>query len=176
MTRTSRRVTVMVALGLSVALANSAAAAPFEPSGAWSGVVAESSASWPATASKIELRLEPSGNLVSVKLTGPDGPLLNGEFQAVARDGVHESPTPSGLMALILRTKQVNPLEGQAMVWARRTGPSLIVYRLDVNGGPYRLDRMVLTASGNRLDLAFERRDHDRAPARFTARLERQAR
>jgi hypothetical protein len=166
---------VVAAAALAIAMAGGVVAGPLEAgSGAWAGVVAESSASWPAASSKVELRLEPTGKLVSVKLTGQEGAMFSGEFQASGREAVYEPPPPSGFMAFVLRTKQINPLEGQALVWARSTGAALVVYRLDINNGLFRLDRMVLTPSGNRLDLTFERREHDRSPARFAARLERQ--
>ena len=57
-----------------------------------------------------------------------------------------------------------------------REGDVLVVYRLDLRGGAHRLDRLELKPAGERIGVAFERREHDRPPERFVATLERSAR
>jgi hypothetical protein len=71
---------------------------------------------------------------------------------------------------------EAGPAEGKPLAWARRAGEELVVYRLELRNGAHRLDRLALAPAGDRIAVTFERREHDRAPARFTATLERSAR
>ena len=166
------------ALLLTALMAGGTAAEPIAAArGTWTGAIGERSSGWPAGAAKVELRIEGAENRFSVNLTGPGGPLLTGEFQASKRKDVFDQPVAKSLMSFFTRSDNAaNVLEGKPLLWARRAGEELVVYRLELQGGPYRLDRLVLTPAGNRLTVAFERRGHDRASERFTASLERQAR
>jgi hypothetical protein len=156
-------------------MAGSTGAEPIASSrGTWIGPIGERSSAWSSGAGKIELRVEGSESHFSVNLAGPGGSLLVGEFQAGNRKNVFEPPQAKGLMSFLGRAGvPVNVLEGKPLVWARRADEELIVYRLELQGGPYRLDRLVLRPAGNRLDVVFERREHDRPPERFSANLER---
>ena len=79
-------------------------------------------------------------------------------------------------MSYLGRGSSANRRAGKPLAWARRDRETLIVYRLDLRGGAHRLDRLELKPSGERIGVVFERREHDRPPARFTATLERGAR
>jgi hypothetical protein len=138
--------------------------------GTWSGTLdAQSSVGKGA----IALRLEGSESRFTVEFTGPSGTLLASEFQTGSRPNVFDPPQPKSFMSFFVRAAPSNPLEGGPRLWARRTGEELIVYRLDVQGGAHRLDRLSLKPAGNRLDVVFERRAHERAPERLQATLER---
>ena len=165
------------AILLCMLIAGSTGAEPIAASrGVWSGPIGERSSGWPAGAAKVELRVDGSESRFSVNLAGPGGPLLIGEFQASKRKDVFDQPVAKSLMSFFTRSDNAaNVLEGKPLLWARRAGEELVVYRLELQEGPYRLDRLVLTPAGNRLAVVFERRGHDRAPERFTANLERQA-
>ena len=156
-------------------LSGGAAAEPVAASrGTWTGQVSAGASGWPS--GKVELRVEGGESRFSVNLAGPGGSLLTSEFQAGNRTGVFEPPGTGGLRSLMPffgRGNAPNPLEGKPLLWARRAGEELLVYRLELQGGPYRLDRLVLTPAGTRLELAFERRAHDRPLERFSASLER---
>ena len=166
------------ALLLTALMAGGTAAEPIAAArGTWTGTIGERSSGWPGGAAKVELRVEGSDNRFSVNLAGPGGPLLTGEFQASKRNDVFDQPVAKSLMSFFTRSDNAaNVLEGKPLLWARRAGEELVVYRLQLQGGPYQLDRLLLTPAGNRLAVAFERRGHDRAPERFSATLERQAR
>lgn len=168
----SRRLVVATLLcGL---IAGDSAAEPIAASrGIWTGVIGERSSAWPTGAGKIELRVDGSESRFSVNLVVPGESVLAGDFQAGSRKDVFEPPAASGLMSFFGRGAAAKPLEGKPLVWARRAGEELMVYRLDVRAGPYRLDRLVMTPAGKRLELSVERREHDRPPERFSASLER---
>jgi hypothetical protein len=170
----SRRLAAVISL--CSLIAGVAAAEPIAASrGTWTGPIGERTSAWSGGAGKVELRVEGSEDRFSVNLTGPGDSLLTGEFQAGNRKDVFDTPAAKGLMSYFGRAgTAANPLEGKPLVWARRAGEELIVYRLELHGGPYRLDRLALRPTGSRLDLAFERRGHDRPPERFSASLERQ--
>ena len=143
--------------------------------GTWTGSIGERSAGWSGGAAKIELRVDGSENRFSVNLSGPSGPLLADEFQAGKRKDVFDPLAAKGMMSVFGRSgASADILKGKPLLWARRTSAELVVYRLELQGGPYRLDRLVLKPAGNRLDMVFERREHDRSPERFSASLERQ--
>jgi hypothetical protein len=164
-----------VAILLYGLMAGGTAAEPIAASrGTWTGPIGERSSAWPAGAGNVELRVEGSEERFSLNLVGPGGSLLVGEFQASNRKDVFDPPAAKSLMSFFGRpSTTANALEGKPLLWARRAGEELIVYRLELQGGPYRLDRLVVRAAGNRLDLALERREHDRSPERFSASLER---
>jgi hypothetical protein len=164
--------TAIVACGLAAGAAFAQPSAAIR--GVWTGAVAERSSIWPAGDGRIEVRVDGSDSRFSVSVAHSREPLLATELAAGKRSGVFEPPAAGGIMAFFRRDGTVNPLEGKPLAWARRAGAALIVYMLDVRGGPYRLDRVVLTPAGERLELAFERREHDRPPAQFRATLERQ--
>jgi hypothetical protein len=145
--------------------------------GTWSGPVGERSAGSPGPGSRLDLRLDGGDKRFSVNLSSPEGTLLAGEFQTGGRGGVFVPPQRGGFMSYVPfvgRGGAAKPLEGQPLVWARRSGEDLVLYSLVVRDGPYRLDRVVLTPAGERLRVAFERREHEKAPERFSATLERQ--
>ena len=157
-------------------IAGAAAAEPIAASrGRWAGPIGEASG-WPGGAGRIELRVDGTADRFTVDFTGPGGSLVAGEFHAGKRKDVFGPPAASGLMSYLGRGSTVNPLEGKPLAWARREGETLIVYRLDLRGGAHRLDRLELKPSGERIGVVFERREHDRAPERFAASLERSAR
>jgi len=169
----SRR--LLVAIVLCGLVAGGAAAQPIAASrGVWTGVVGERSSDWPAGAGKVELRVDGTEGRFSINLSAPGEAVLASDFQAGSRKDVFEPPVASGFMSYFTRSTAAKPLEGKPLVWARRAGDELIVYRLDVRAGPYRLDRLVMTPAGKHLQLSFERREHDRLPERFSASLERQ--
>jgi hypothetical protein len=159
-------------------LAGVAAAEPVASSlGRWSGSVAERSPGWPAGEAGVKLTVEGSAERFSVDLAGPGGPLLSGEFQTgkgKSKD-VFGPPAAKGLLSFLGRGSAINPLEGKPLAWARRAGGDLIVYRLDLRGGAHRLDRLVLSPAGDRMGVAFERREHDRLTQSFSASLARSA-
>jgi len=157
-------------------IAGAAAAEPIAASrGRWAGPIGEASG-WTGGAGRIELRVDGTADRFTVDFTGSGGSLVAGEFNAGKRKDVFGPPAASGLMSYLGRGSTVNPLEGKPLAWARRDGDTLIVYRLDLRGGAHRLDRLELKPSGERIGVVFERREHDRAPERFTASLERSAR
>lgn len=171
--RSARTATALVLAGL---IASAAAAEPIAASrGRWAGPIGEASG-WPGGAGRIELRVDGTGERFTVELAGAGGSLLAGEFTAGKKKDVFGPPAASGLMSYLGRGSTVNPLEGKPLAWARRSGDELVVYRLDLRGGAHRLDRLSLSPAGDRLGVAFERREHDRPPERFTATLERSAR
>ena len=142
--------------------------------GTWTGPIGERSSGWASGAGKVELRVEGSEERFSLNLAGPGGSLLVGEFQASNRKDIFDPPAAKSLMSFLGRpSTATNALEGKPLLWVRRAGEELIVYRLELQGGPYRLDRLVLRPTGNRLDLTLERREHDRPLERFSASLER---
>jgi hypothetical protein len=165
-----------VAILLCSVIAGGVAAEPIADSrGTWTGAIGERSSAWSAGTAKIELRVEGGDSRFSVDFTGPGGPLLASEFQAGNRKDVFDPPAAKGFMSLFARPRATaDTLNGKPLLWARRTNAELIVYRLELQGGPYRLDRLVLRPAGDRLDVVFERREHDRAPERFAASLARQ--
>jgi hypothetical protein len=166
-----------VAILLCSLIAGGTAAEPIAASrGIWTGPIGERSAAWSSGAGKIELRIEGSDNRFSVNLTGPGGSLLADVFQAGNRKDVFDPPAAKGLMSFFGRTgASADVLKGKPLLWARRTSAELVVYRLELQGGPYRLDRLALRPAGNRLEMVFERREHDRSPEQFSASLERQS-
>lgn len=173
MTFSVRPAAAFVLAGL---IAGAAAAEPIAASrGRWAGTIGEASG-WSGGAGRMELRVDGSGERFTVDFTGPGGALVAGEFTAGKQKDVFGPPAASGLMSYLGRGSTVNPLEGKPLAWARRSGETLIVYRLDLRGGAHRLDRVELKPSGERIGVVFERREHDRAPERFTATLERSAR
>jgi len=159
-------------------LAAAAAAEPIADSrGRWAGPIADSSG-WTGGAGRVELRVDGGGERFTVDFAGPGGALLAGEFQA-GKDrskDVFGPPAAKGLMSFLGRGSPVNPLDGKPLAWARRAGGELVVYRLDLRGGAHRLDRLAIAPAGDRLGVAFERREHDRLTQRFTATLERSGR
>jgi hypothetical protein len=171
--RSARTATALVLAGL---IAGAAAAEPIAASrGRWAGPIGEASG-WPGGAGRMELRVEGTAGRFTVDLAGSGEPLLAGEFSAGKQKDVFGPPAASGLMSYLGRGSSVNPLEGKPLAWARRDSETLIVYRLDLRGGAHRLDRLELKPSGESIGIVFERREHDRPPARFTATLERSAR
>jgi hypothetical protein len=171
----SRRLALAILLyGL---IAGGTAAEPIAASrGVWAGPIGERSSASPSGAGKVELRIDGSENRFSVNLAGPGGSLLVSEFQASSRANVFDPPPAKSLMSFLGRASPpVNALEGKPLVWARRAGEELVIYRLELQGGPYRLDRLVLRPAGNRLEMSFERREHERPSERFSASLERQS-
>jgi hypothetical protein len=166
----SLRVTLLV-IGL---IAEAAAAEPIAASrGTWVGAIG-GSAGWPSGAGKVELRVDGTDKRFSVTLAGPGGPLLDQAFQAGSRKDVFDPPPAGGMLSFLRGGSPANPLEGKPLSWARRAGEELVVYRLEVQDGPFRLDRLALKPAGDRVEVAFERRAHDRAPERFQTTLERQ--
>ena len=79
-------------------------------------------------------------------------------------------------MSYLGRGSAVNPTDGKPLAWARRDGETLVVYRLELRNGDYRLDRAVLAPTPTGLRVAFERREHDKPAQTFTALLQRSAR
>jgi hypothetical protein len=158
-------------------LAGTAAAEPIAASrGVWAGTVGERTSGAPGGDGRVELRVDGAPQRFTVVLAGAGGTLLTGEMTAGKEKDVFGPPAGSGLMSYLGRGSTTNPLEGKPLVWARREGEVLIVYRLDLSGGAHRLDRLAMSPSGERIAIAFERREHDRPPERFTATLERRAR
>ena len=138
-------------------VAAAAAAEPITASrGRWSGPVGERSSAWPGDG-KVELRLDGSADRFTFDVAGPGGSLIAGEFQAGKRKDVFGPPASKGLMSFFGRGSPVNPLEGKPLAWARRAGDELIVYRLDINDGAHRLDRIVLVPAGDRMRVAWNR-------------------
>jgi hypothetical protein len=143
--------------------------------GSWSGAIGERTSGWPAGATRVELRVDGSDKEFSVALSGPGGALLDASFVAGSRKDVFDPPAErGGLMALMFGSAAPNPLEGKPLGWARRTTDELVVYRLEVQDGPFRLDRVAIKPIGDRVELTVERREHDRAPETFSATLQRQ--
>lgn len=168
-----RRLTTLLLAGL---VAGAAAAEPITASrGQWGGVVTERTPGPALPADRVALRIDGGAERFSVNFAGPGGPLLSGEFQAGARKDVFGPPAARGLLSFLGRGSSVNPIEGKPLAWARRAGEEVVVYRLDLRDGAHRLDRLALMPSGNRLEIAFERREHDRPVERFRATLERGA-
>ena len=166
-----------VALVLAGLIAGAVAAEPIAASrGRWAGPIGEQTSGKPGSTGRIELRLDGTADRFTVDFAGPGEALVAGEFSAGKRKDVFGPPAASGLMSYLGRGSAVNPLAGKPLAWARREGETLIVYRLDLRGGAYRLDRLELKPSGERIGVVFERREHDRAPERFVALLERSAR
>ena len=173
MVLSARSAVVCVLAGL---IAGAAAAEPIAASrGCWAGSIGDASG-WTAGAGRIELQVDGSDARFKVEFAGPGGSLVAGEFSAGKQKDVFGPPAASGLMSYLGRGSTVNPLEGKPLAWARRDGETLLVYRLDLRGGAHRLDRVELKPLGERIGVVFERREHDRAPERFTATLERSAR
>jgi hypothetical protein len=171
--RSARTATVLVLAGL---IAGAVAAEPIAASrGRWAGPIGEVSG-WPGGAGRMELRVDGTAERFTVDLAGSGEALLAGEFSAGKQKDVFGPPAATGLMSYLGRGSSVNPLEGKPLAWARRDRETLIVYRLDLRGGAHRLDRLELKPSGERIGIVFERREHDRPPARFTATLERGSR
>jgi len=165
-------VTVLL-LGFAVA----AAAEPIAASrGRWAGPIGEQPSGKQGGLGRLELRVDGTAARFTVDFAGPGGSLVAGEFSAGKQKDVFGPPAASGLMSYLGRGSSVNPLDGKPLAWARRDGETLIVYRLDLRGGAHRLDRLELKPSGERIGVVFERREHDRAPERFAASLERSAR
>lgn len=170
----SRNAAVTILL---LAFAIAAAAEPIAASrGRWAGPIGEQASGKPGGAGRIELRVDGNAERFTIDFAGAGGSLVAGEFTAGKRKDVFGPPAASGLMSYLGRGSTVNPLEGKPLAWARREGETLIVYRLDLRGGAHRLDRLELKPSGERIGVVFERREHDRAPERFAASLERSAR
>lgn len=160
-----------------ILLCTAAASAGAEPVaqslGQWRGAVVERSAGAPVSQGPITLRLNGGGDRFSVDLSAAGASLVAGEFHPTARPDVFGPRATKGVASLLGRSGTVNPLEGKPLVWGRRAGEELVIYRLEVQAGTYQLDRLVLTPTGTRLALAFERRVHDRPPERFRALLDR---
>ena len=170
----SRNAAVTILL---LAFAIAAAAEPIAASrGRWAGPIGEQASGKPGGAGRIELRVDGTADRFTVDFAGSGGSLVAGEFSAGKQKDVFGPPAAKGLMSFLGRGSAVNPLEGKPLAWARRDGETLIVYRLDLRGGAHRLDRLELKPSGERIGVVFERREHDRAPERFAASLERSAR
>ena len=162
---------------LLLAFAVAAAAEPIAASrGRWAGPIGEQPSGKQGGPGRLELRVDGTADRFTVDFAGPGGALVAGEFSAGKRKDVFGPPAASGLMSYLGRGSVVNPLAGKPLAWARREGETLIVYRLDLRGGAHRLDRLELKPSGERIGVVFERREHDRAPERFAAMLERSAR
>ena len=144
--------------------------------GRWSGMVGEQPAASPLRAGALQLRVDGGAERFTVNLAGAGGELFAGEFRAGERKDVFGAPTSKGLMTRLGLGTEAGPAEGKPLAWARRAGEELVVYRLDLRNGAHRLDRLALAPAGDRIAVTFERREHDRAPARFSATLERSAR
>jgi hypothetical protein len=157
-------------------MATSLGAEPVAQSaGRWAGPISERSPGWLAEG-RIELRVDGTPEKFSVDLVGPAGKMLGGEFRAGERKNVFGPPAATGLMSYLGRGSAVNPIEGKPLAWARRDGETLVVYRLELRNGLYRLDRAVLAPTATGLRVAFERREHDKPAQTFTAMLQRTAR
>ena len=157
-------------------MATSLGAEPIAQSvGRWAGPITERSPGWLAEG-RIELRVDGTPEKFSVDLVGPPGPMLAGEFRAGERKDVFGPPAATGLMSYLGRGSAVNPAEGKPLAWARRDGETLVVYRLELRSGAYRLDRAVLIPTAAGLRVAFERREHDKPAQTFTATLQTDAR
>lgn len=166
----------LLAVLLCTCAAGSVTAEPIAGSrGRWTGTIAEPPAGSTLRAGAVELTVDGSAERFTVKLAGPGGEWVAGEFRAGERKDVFGAPTAKGVMALLGRGGQANPLEGKPLAWARRAGEELVVYRLDLSNGAHRLDRLALAPAGNRMGVVFERREHDRPSVRMTTTLERSA-
>jgi hypothetical protein len=100
---------------------------------------------------------------------------VEASFIAGARKDVFDPPAErGGIMGFVFGSASPNPLEGKPLAWARRTADELVVYRLEVQDGPFRLDRVAIKPLGDRVEVSVERREHDRAPETFSATLQRQ--
>lgn len=164
----------LLLLGLFV---GSAGAEPIASSrGRWSGTVGEQPAGSPVRAGALQMRIDGGPERFSINLAGAGGELFAGEFRAGERKDVFGAPTSKGMMARLGLGSEAGPAEGKPLAWARRAGEELVVYRLELRHGAHRLDRLALAPAGDRIAVTFERREHDRVPARFTATLERSAR
>jgi hypothetical protein len=156
---------------------SSAGAEPIASSrGRWAGTVGEQPAGSPVRPGALQLRVDGGPERFTVSLAGAAGELFGGEFRAGERKDVFGAPTSKGMMARLGLGTEAGPAEGKPLAWARRAGEELVVYRLELRNGAHRLDRLALAPAGERIGVTFERREHDRAPARFTATLERSAR
>jgi hypothetical protein len=167
----STRAAWIILLG---AFAGSALAEPIAASrGAWSGAIGERSAGWPAAAARVDLQLDGDDKQFRLALSGPGGSLIDASFVAGERKDVFGPPAERGILSSIFGGSPPNPLDRKPLAWARRSSEELIVYRLDVQDGPFRLDRVSIKPAGDRIELAVERREHDRAPETFSATLQR---
>jgi hypothetical protein len=162
---------------IAVQAAGAAFAEPIVASrGRWSGTVGEQPAASPVRSGSLQLRVDGSAERFTVNLAGAGGEFFAGEFRAGERKDVFGAPTSKGMMARLGLGSEAGPAEGKPLAWARRVGEELVVYRLELRNGAHRIDRLALAPAGDRIAVTFERREHDRAPTRFTTTLERSAR
>ncbi len=102
--------------------------------------------------------------------------VLDAQLSPDGHPGVYEAPTHdrSSIFSLFKGSQVADPLTGAPLVWARTTPGGVIVYRLDLDSGAFRLDRMAATRQGDGVQVEISERRHQQPVGRVRATLVRQ--
>jgi hypothetical protein len=124
--------------------------------GRWQGPVVESSL--PEAPPELRAEITISGQIVTARWTRLAGGEASARLEPGKRPAVlmeHER----GLRAMFGRDRPVDPLQGQPLIWGRRSGPGVILYEFAIaRDGDPTLDRYQLTpAAGGELQLQASR-------------------
>lgn len=146
--------------------------------GRWQGTSIESSHGIEAVAQDLFLNFKPVDKGFDLEWKVPGGGVESARFAPTeGHPGVFSAEAPSrglfGLMSMF--SGELNPLEGDPLVWARSGANTLVFYKLVIDEkGAFTLDRYETVLQDGALRLEFNRRSHDGPERSLTAKLERE--
>lgn len=169
-----QRLLIAALMLVAAAAPAAAAAAPMDKlAGRWTGPVTQRAGPMLASAETLEFVLRETGDGFHASLRAGTKDLISGNFVPSEHEGVFEVPRGGGLMSLFQGPRPANPLAGEPLVWARRDGSGLVLYRLALDGGAFHLDRADCQPKDGAVDVTFAVRAHAQAPMRLEAQLTR---
>lgn len=163
--------TLAVSGATSVVAADGAAAV----AGRWSGPLEAESGEPSSLGKSLTLVVAPDGNGFHVTVTSEQA-FLDAGLVPDGHPGVYEAPTrgSGSIFSLFSPSRVVDPLTGAPLIWARTTPDGIVVYRLDLDSGAFRLDRLAAVRKGDQVEVTISERRHEQPVARARATLTRQ--
>ncbi|MEA3291666.1 MAG: hypothetical protein U9Q71_05105 [Pseudomonadota bacterium] len=142
--------------------------------GQWRGVAVDRNDGFEITADSLVLQLKQGTEGFDLEWKIPDSG-DQARFIETDQPGVFStSASKLGFLGLFSSSKEIDPLAGDPLIWARFEAGSLTVYKLTIDDlGAFSLDRSHLTVAGESLQLRFTRRAHGEPERSFVALLER---
>jgi len=144
--------------------------------GHWRGAAVDSSDGFDVEAKDLSMRFEPADEGFELEWKTPGGPEEQVEFvETTKQPGVFSAKVSKGGFLGLFSSPELNPLDGDPLVWARFAGEdTFIVYKLVIdNRGAFELDRYERTLEGDTLRLHYTRRAHGEPVRSLVARLQR---
>lgn len=142
--------------------------------GHWRGESIDSSDGLKVSKEDLSLKFSPIDGGFELEWKAPGGDVEKAGFvESEDKPGIFSARASSGgLLGFFSSSEEVNPLDGDPLVWARLAGDVLIVYKLVIDEqGAFTLDRYENTLQSDTLRLRFSRRSHGKPEQSLDAHL-----